>query len=508
MRTKNKRTGVFLFLITIMLCACGKEEVAEKVVLRKDVRIIEADEIVLPEKKDFMIAIDPGHQGWNVDMSAKEPNAPGSSVMKAKATSGTSGRFSGIPEFQLNLDISLMLRDALEEKGYDVIMAREDNETAISNSERAVLANEAGADISIRIHANGSESSSANGALALITSPDNIYAGHLHEESNLLAGCVLGAYCEATGFANLGIQQNDTMTGINWSEIPVMILEMGFMTNEHDDLKMADEAFREKMVAGIVTGIEKYYEQTKKESENAELNGLKTQIEAKIGESTGIDGKWAVYVKNLDSGAEMSLGERKMESASLIKLFTAVTVFEHWEQVKAQENYDGETLDLMRTMIRVSDNEATNALVRRLGQGNASEGMKLVNAFCEEHEYFQTHMGRLMLDFDAVDDNYTSVKDCGKLLEAIYNKEVKGAEQILGFLKEQDRTAKLPAGIPQGVVVANKTGELDDTENDVAIVFGENADYIVCVMSGELSSTAAARNTIVEISSGIYQYIN
>ena len=75
-------------------------------------------------------------------------------------------------------------------------------------------------------------------------------------------------------------------------------------------------------------------------------------------------------------------------------------------------------------------------------------------------------------------------------------------------MKEQDRTSKIPAGIPQTVVTANKTGELDDTENDVAIVWGENADYIVCVMAGNLSNTASARNKIVEVSQEIYQYIN
>ena len=58
---------------------------------------------------------------------------------------------------------------------------------------------------------------------------------------------------------NLGIQVNDTMTGINWSKIPVIILEMGFMTNEQDDRNMADASFREKMADGIVNGINVYY---------------------------------------------------------------------------------------------------------------------------------------------------------------------------------------------------------------------------------------------------------
>lgn len=211
-------------------------------------------------KKDFLVSIDPGHQSPEIDMSGKEPNAPGSSTMKTKATGGTVGRYSGIPEYQLNLDISLMLRDKLEAQGYDVIMTRENNKTAISNAERAELANDAGADIAVRIHANGSESTSANGALVLIGSAENPYVGSLYEESQSLAEKVLNAYCSSTGMKNLGVQTNDTMTGINWSKIPVIILEMGFMTNEQDDMNMADDGYREKMADGIVNGINAYYE--------------------------------------------------------------------------------------------------------------------------------------------------------------------------------------------------------------------------------------------------------
>lgn len=210
-------------------------------------------------RKDILIAIDPGHQGPNVDMSATEPNAPGSSEMKRKATGGTQGRYTGVGEYQLNLDISLKLRTALQEEGYEVILTREDNDTAISNAERATLANDAGADVSIRIHANGSDDASTSGALVLVGSQNNPYVGSLYDESYHLGSCVLDSYCEATGMANLGIQENDTMTGINWSKIPVIILEMGFMTNEQDDRNMQDAAYQQKMVQGIVDGVNAYY---------------------------------------------------------------------------------------------------------------------------------------------------------------------------------------------------------------------------------------------------------
>ena len=213
-----------------------------------------------PEKRDILIAIDPGHQSWEIDMSATEPNAPGSSVMKAKATTGTAGTFSGTYEYDLNLDISLRLRELLEQQGFSTLLTREDNETAISNAERATMANDAGADILLRIHANGSEDPSASGALALVPSADNAYVGSLSAKSADLAQTILSAYCEATGMKNLGLQYNDTMTGINWSAQPVVILEMGFMTNEHDDLAMAQDAFRQTMAEGIAEGVNAYFE--------------------------------------------------------------------------------------------------------------------------------------------------------------------------------------------------------------------------------------------------------
>ena len=114
-----------------------------------------------------IVGIDPGHQGENVDMSATEPNGPGSSTMKAKASTGTSGSFSGLPEYQLNLNVSLLLKDILEQHGYQVVMTRTDNDTAISNKERAELVASQGAEICVRVHANGDDSSSVSGALTM-----------------------------------------------------------------------------------------------------------------------------------------------------------------------------------------------------------------------------------------------------------------------------------------------------------------------------------------------------
>ena len=206
-----------------------------------------------------IVGIDPGHQSENVDMSALEPNGPGSSEMKAKCSTGTQGSYTGVPEYELNLEISLLLKDALEAKGYQVVMTRTDNDTAISNMERAQYIAAQGAEIYVRIHANGDDSHTTSGALTMCPSPSNPYVAQLSEPSAKLSQDILDSYCAATGFQNLGVQYYDNMTGINWSTVPVTILEMGFMTNENDDTKMNNPEFQQTMVTGIVNGIDTYF---------------------------------------------------------------------------------------------------------------------------------------------------------------------------------------------------------------------------------------------------------
>lgn len=211
------------------------------------------------QNNGHIIGIDPGHQSESVDMSALEPNGPGSSEMKAKCSTGTQGTYSGVPEYELNLEVSLQLKDELEQRGYQVVMTRTDNETAISNMERAQYVAAQGAEIYVRIHANGDDSHTASGALTMSPSQNNPYIPQLFDQSNKLSQCILDSYCAATGFQNLGVQYYDSMTGINWSTVPVTILEMGFMTNQNDDQQMNNAEFQKTMVQGIANGIDSYF---------------------------------------------------------------------------------------------------------------------------------------------------------------------------------------------------------------------------------------------------------
>ncbi len=210
-----------------------------------------------PTATGKVVVIDPGHQ--RSGDSTQEPNGPNSSTMKARVTSGTTGRTTGVAEYELNLDVSLQLRDELESRGYTVYMTRETHDVNISNMERAQYATTVGADIAVRIHANGAEDSSVNGALTLAPSTSNAYVGHLAGDSQSLSRYVLDEYCASTGMRNRGVNTTDTMTGINWSTVPVTILELGFMTNSTDDTNMQEDSYQQKMVQGIANGIDAYF---------------------------------------------------------------------------------------------------------------------------------------------------------------------------------------------------------------------------------------------------------
>lgn len=535
MRTIGK--AVFLCLA---LSTAPQTVLAADAVLEENAMIKKPDHV--DDEDKWTVMIDPGHQGSWVDMSAPEPMAPGSAETKPKATTGTQGNFSGVPEYEVNLEVSLVLREELESRGYRVVMTREDSDTAISNKERAELATAEEADITVRIHGNGLNDSSVSGALTMSPSYENPYLDwDICENSNILSQCIIDSYCEATGLENDGVVETDTMTGINWSTVPVTILEMGYMSNEGDDLYITDEANHQTMAEGIADGIDDYFdyltgytddgaEDGKEEVEEEiketvlapDMDELKLVLEEKYFQSLGASGeKWAVAVTDLTSDEKCEInGDAVMQSASVIKVFIMGAVYErgiYAADLGLTPISVGDVSGLLHSMITVSDNEAANELVIRLGQGNFYAGAAVVNDFCQDHGYTASHMGRPFLAENPSDDNYTSANDCTDILTDIYNGDLVNEEasaQMLNLLKQQTRKGKIPAGIPQNVATANKTGEMSAgyglgvIENDMAIVLNGEKAYVISVLSNNIGSNGSAQSTIAGISSAVYQYLS
>lgn len=207
-----------------------------------------------------LIAIDAGHQ--EKANEEKEAIGPGASETKAKVTTGTKGVSTGMAEYELNLQVALKLKEELKSRGYEVFMVRESNDVNLSNHERAKMAEEAGAEILVRLHANGSEVSATNGVMTICGTKDSPYVADLYEDSYRLANEVLNHFVESTGAKSKGIWETDIMSGINWATIPVTIVEMGFMSNKEEDEKMATDSYQQKMAEGIADGIDAYYEKS------------------------------------------------------------------------------------------------------------------------------------------------------------------------------------------------------------------------------------------------------
>ncbi len=208
------------------------------------------------KEKRFLICIDPGHQEKG-DPNL-EPVAPGSYQKKARVSSGATGIGTKKPEYILNLEASLVLKHILEDKGYKVTMTRETNDVNISNSERAIYANEQNADMVIRIHADSLDNSSKTGASILVPGKESEYTKSIYDSSNECAKVVEQSMVNA-GIKVNGIFERNDLTGFNWSKVPVILVEMGFLSNYNEDQMMSNPQYQKKLMQSIADGLDSYF---------------------------------------------------------------------------------------------------------------------------------------------------------------------------------------------------------------------------------------------------------
>lgn len=200
----------------------------------------------------FVVCIDPGHQAKS-DLKP-EPIGPGSSETKGRVLGGTTGTATKLPEYEVTLQIATNLQKRLEAAGVKVIMTRTTNDVSISNSERAIIANNAKADLFIRIHCDGSTDSAASGISTLYPGSTQWSSG-IAAPSKSAANSVQSAVVAATGAVSRGAIARTDQTGFNWAKVPAVTVECGFMTNPVEDKLLASPHYQDKLAEGMTNGI-------------------------------------------------------------------------------------------------------------------------------------------------------------------------------------------------------------------------------------------------------------
>ena len=199
----------------------------------------------------IIIGINPGHQVRGDYGLA--PIAPGSKQTKTKVGVGCAGIKTRAREYEVNLIISLMLRDRLEAEGATVIMTRTTNDVNITNIERAQMLNKAGVDLALQIHCNSSavNDSTRKGIELYVKNADQI--------SHSMASSMLDQMIACTGAINRGVKKSDSYMSLNGSETPSILVEMGYMSNPEEDVLLSTPSYQLKLVEGMYEGIARYF---------------------------------------------------------------------------------------------------------------------------------------------------------------------------------------------------------------------------------------------------------
>lgn len=212
------------------------------------------------------VGIDPGHQAKG-DLR-KEKMSPDKRKGSKYRCSYSSAGVAHVSEHKINLQVGLKLRDALERLGAEVYMTRETANVNISNKERALMMNRLGVDLVLRIHCNSWTNGSIQGFSAFRrktcaykdseVDPKQGSAKTLLANEKRLGQCVVRHFLKETGAKNRGFGTDDGYTMNNWSKVPCLLVELGFMTHPKEGRKLVKADYQEKMVRGLVNGICEY----------------------------------------------------------------------------------------------------------------------------------------------------------------------------------------------------------------------------------------------------------
>lgn len=210
---------------------------------------------------NITIVLDPGHAS-NANLE-KEKLSPESNVLKIKDGGGAEGVITKTPEYKICMNIALKIKEELNTKGFNVIMTKEDNSLSLGNIERAEIGNKNNANLLIRIHADSADVSSVKGASILIPEPISPNTKAIYDKSKLYGKTIIDTFCEETNAKNRGVSERSDMTGFNWSKVPVVLVELGFLSNPEEDKLLSSTDYQDKCANALSKAIEKCFFESK-----------------------------------------------------------------------------------------------------------------------------------------------------------------------------------------------------------------------------------------------------
>ncbi|WP_253205936.1 N-acetylmuramoyl-L-alanine amidase family protein [Clostridium estertheticum] len=216
---------------------------------------INKDKEFLKKHKDLakVVVIDPGHA--SITSLEQEKQAPGSTIMKIKEPGGAQGINTKTPEYVVNMAVAVRLKGLLIKKGYTVIMTKTENKQMLGNIARAQVGNDSKANLVIRIHADSNDNSSVSGASMLVPT-DTENTDPIYKVSKQYGQVVFRNLINNVGMNDRGVVERDDMTGFNWSKVPVILVEMGFLSNTSEERLLITEAYQDKLAKGLAEGID------------------------------------------------------------------------------------------------------------------------------------------------------------------------------------------------------------------------------------------------------------
>lgn len=199
-----------------------------------------------------LICLDPGH-GTAPDVGRQtEPIGPGSRELKIKDGGGARG------EAPVALAIARRTRAALRARGFRVAMTRNAPGYRGGNRERAVFCNARDAALMIRIHADGSSDPSRRGLATLVPALRRGWTDDIYLESRRAGELIQRELVRTTGARDLGLVERSDLTGFNWADVPVVLVETGFMSNPGEAARLRSAPYQRLLARGLATAVQRF----------------------------------------------------------------------------------------------------------------------------------------------------------------------------------------------------------------------------------------------------------